>query len=328
MPSACAASPIDRHFARHVLFVLCCGAAARAEPAPVLELGAPGCEAFDLQEVERILRIELASEAVVARVALRCDAASVEVDVRDAGSGKRLTRRLPSPSPDEPGAERVLAIAASQVVRALEWLPEAEPEGKAPPAPVPTAPTPARSEPAPAPHSTTPEPVRPAHSAGVVAGVRVRDIEPRFVTARLGLYGGLPISRDLSLLIVSALEGGSTERRAGSVSYRSASGGVGLAYRAWRGPRAAIDWGLSLSGGYLRLAGEATPGFEGFAVEGYAAELGVSVRPTLSLPPLELGLGIEVGGTLPSVDALVEGDERVSLRGPWGGASAALALAF
>ncbi|MCA9650015.1 MAG: hypothetical protein KC501_08910, partial [Myxococcales bacterium] len=100
---------------------------ARAEPSsPRVVVEADRCIGLRSDEVGRLLDIELATVTTELRsgppleVLLRCEQERMTIEVVDPLTRKRLSRDIPVPLP-EPGRERVVALAISQLF-AASWL--------------------------------------------------------------------------------------------------------------------------------------------------------------------------------------------------------------
>ncbi len=297
---------------------------ARADSPLLFE--AERCDALDMVELERLLQLELEGELgdERVRVRLKCVPSGVQVDA-DKADGRALHRMLALPASEEPGRERLIAIATAQVVRALAWLP----------APVAAAPAAAPADPHTPPSRQSPrKPPLPRARHGeqgsiaVNAGARVRDVDPRFLTWTAGLRGRMHVAGPWSLLLGSAFEGGGTERSAGFVRHRSARGELGVSHRLWESSHAAVDARWLASFGYFRLSGQPRAGYEGFDVDGLELESSLGVQPMLRASVLEFALYVDAGASLPNADALVEDDQRVTTRGVWLALGAALGVAF
>src|SRR5688572_22292101 len=110
-----------------VAFLAACTAAAAADPARADPDETPGCADLDVAEFERLLRIELAvvagrvERARAPIVRITCEAGTLRVLARDATAKRTLTQSLTIPKTREPGRERALALAASQLLLS-SWL--------------------------------------------------------------------------------------------------------------------------------------------------------------------------------------------------------------
>jgi hypothetical protein len=129
---------------------LAMAAPAAAEPLTRVVVQAEGCEGLAQAEVARLLDLELAMVTTEIRsgppleVGLRCAGERLTITVLDPLTRKRLERDVPAPAP-EPGRERVVALAVSQLF-AASWLellsatppPPPPPDEPAPPSRAPT----------------------------------------------------------------------------------------------------------------------------------------------------------------------------------------------
>ena len=99
--------------------------APEAAPSRVV-VQAEGCEGLAPEEVGRVLDLELSMVTTEIRsgppleVGLACAGERLTITVLDPLTRKRLERDVPAPAP-EPGRERVVALAVSQLF-AASWL--------------------------------------------------------------------------------------------------------------------------------------------------------------------------------------------------------------
>jgi hypothetical protein len=331
-------------------------ATGRAFAQPPVELATKGCEGLDEAELLRLLAIELsavqpADSAIQApTVDVLCHGGWVRLTLFDRDSGGYLDRVIPAPGADDPGRERLVALAASQLV--LAWLPRDTPV---------TAASPSEAG-RPAPHrSMTTRPVQPTGqersqpslpAAQPVAaqqvdravddeasfegdlvlalrgGGRLGDlIDGTLPMATAGLAAGYGLSARWLSLVVVELATGSTARSAGVVDADTAQAGVGVAMIALQRRALRLEVDVVLSVRYVQLAGELGPDFEAvdaageFERDGVGFEGALSFGPMLGLGGAQVGVklrgGVTAGGPLGRVSA----DRPVGRAGPFVGLS-------
>src|SRR5690606_27993696 len=217
-----------------------------ARPGPRVTVRADDCQGLSQAEVGRLLDIELAMVTTEIRsgppleVGLRCEGERLTIEVVDPLTRKRLARDVPAPAP-EPGRERVVALAISQLFAAswLELLSASEPP---PPPPDDHAPPPdeaaveaARRV---AERSTEreaePGPPRRALELMVGVGARGRALERdgRLAAARTELLlRGWPVPR-VGWVAHAGWDGGQSSRRQGQVRGQAFTVGGGVAWAA------------------------------------------------------------------------------------------------
>ena len=122
------------------LILLAGTVALPAHAGRALRVTLADCPGWAADEVERLLRLELAtvgggeSDVGAADVEITCDDAGASLKASDSQTHRLLTRRLEL-SPATEDSARTLAISAAQLVRALGWL--GEPASATPRAPAP-----------------------------------------------------------------------------------------------------------------------------------------------------------------------------------------------
>lgn len=312
---------MTRPLSSGILACLCVLASvAHGDELPGVSLSVDPCVDADSEQVERLFRVELGtsmSDAAAAggtagtKVELACDKALISIRVEDAVTGKSLERRI-SPGP-RTGRERLLALAAMELLVA-SWV-ELE---------------------------ATPEPVAPA--ADSVVGKRERQSARKLVRSRLpqsrwsttvivvggsswtgGLRygGGLRVTRDhTSGLGWSADMVAETARETaslGEVTTRSVSGALSAHASRRDGPvalRAAA--GARLFAVSMRGEPDEPDAVLGRELTGFAggpmARLVAQIVPTGGLT---FALSLEAGVHLLEVRGTVDGHKEESLEGAW-----------
>ncbi|MFO0637460.1 MAG: hypothetical protein U0168_31940 [Nannocystaceae bacterium] len=229
----------------------------RADTGPI-EVAAIDCPGLDAREVGRLLAIDLAAVTHEARrgpplgIEIRCRAPTLVIAIADPITRKRLERQVPLPR-NEPGRERVVALAISQLF-AASWLELLLPPAPGPP-PLPPTPTPsAAAVEAAGSYVRRRVDARP-RALGLVlgAGVHGRALE----RAPLPAFGGELDVRgwfgDAAVLGRIGFEGGVARREAGRVRAWQFALGLGTAGRVRVAPRWALGGTIVLAGALARL---------------------------------------------------------------------------
>jgi hypothetical protein len=299
-----------------------------AEPAPRsaprLRLAPGDCGGLDVSETERLLRTELAivaarAERVRAPVVLvTCAENQVTIRVRDTRSRRTIEDTMPAPPEGQPGRERVIALAASQLFLS-SWLDVVLAEERRPRA------APPRAAPRPAPRRR-PAPERRAAAlrpeVALLAGARVRRVHDALPAAAARLELGLG-SRRLGVSVHAAGERTRAAQRGdASVRYDLLGGGAGVELRQ---PGAVLHWsaGVRLTGYWLRAAADSRDrDLRATSASGSAFEATLGGGPALPLTRAwGLGLDVQAGVLLPEVVAGVDGGSHVALHGAFAGLS-------
>jgi hypothetical protein len=286
------------------------------------------CGDLDGAEVRRLLDLELVAldgAGVAERsptVTVTCAEGRVAFSVRDPRGRELLQRVLPAPDPDQPGRERVVALAASQMLTALEWLPE-EAEPDAPPAASPPEQPPRRvsaaRRTAPAPASGAPSPLR----LGGFAAVRARHLHEPFPVLRFGAAGQWHLSPDWHVAAYVAGEGGERSVAGGSVRARAVFAGIGVGHTLHLAGAWSLVSAVRVFAGYGELRGvEPRAGFESARARGALADVELAWGPQLQLGPGFFEVRGEGGSLFPNqASGLVEGESAAGYGGVWLGAS-------
>jgi hypothetical protein len=305
-------------------------AASSGQP---LHVTAPTCPAIEAAEVQRLVVLELVAvtqeirEGPPLRVELACAQSQLTIAVTDPLTSKTLQRSIPAP-PDEPGQERVVALAIAQLF-AASWLELLLPEGEREPDDPPPVVTPAPATPKAAvqaatafAEATTTPPLSPRAELAAGVGVRGRSIEALpFAALHVDLEVRGWLSPSVGLIGRLGVDYGNANRDAGQVRGLAVLAGGGLGWR-WR-PRESIGMGGSatLSGGWARVAGR--PGRDdvsGATNQGGTGEVAVAIGPRVFARRFRLDVDAEAGGMLRTPEGLVEGAPSVTMGGLWVGA--------
>lgn len=303
--------------AASVLFVAFDGLAQ--EPAAahgisiVLDEGA--CTAFSGVEIRRLVLLELGIDARAApspEIRIGCGNAEISIELFDRVHGRRLSRAIPAPSPDDPGRDRILALAASQLVAALDWI-------------VSPAPIPEEDEvvAAPVPRSVAadPQPVRSRlRTFQLLSGVRARDVREPFLAWNVGVAGGIGIGSRLLLRARLAFERARASREAGDIDAHAVSCGLGAAIRFGAIGPFEMRAGAWAHATRVVLKGRPEEGFVGAKATGTFPELELGMGPVIRVSFLEVGLEVQAGSGLFGGKARVEGGTPVRYADPWFGA--------
>ncbi len=306
---------------------------ATADPSSAPEITISRCPFVSAAEVERILRIELSDigkrkeEPVDAPAAVRftCTATGITIETTSRKTGSVRTRRIGRQQNPTEGTERLMAIAAAELILSgRDAIPDAE-ETTA------EETTESTSSPPEAPDKIAKPP------RGKVAHRRTTDTGRRRFRAALDIAalwrfyfpgsshlfgGGLGVFAALPAHLYLALDagaaGGRSRRTGGDVSLLSADGALCL---GWTGGLGSSPFELSLGAGYeggwgkLRGRPNRTPVEGGDVSGGFGGpmlQLLVATRGKLGL-----GLRVEGGYAFFGNTGHAAGDESVELKGPW-----------
>lgn len=329
---------------------LLAAAPASEAPASRVVVRAEGCEGLSSQEVGRVLDLELSMVTTEIRtgppleVNLRCAGERLTITVLDPLTRKRLERDVPAPAP-EPGRERVVALAVSQLFAAswLELLSAAPPPPPPPddPAP-PSEPTALEAARRVAEASTEasarrePTPRRPLELL-VGAGARGRALESdgRMAAARTEVLlrgwawpsrrpssGASPSNATNTGVGWAALMGwdfGQSTRRLGQVRGHALTAGGGLAWSVRPGT-VGLGGHVLVAAGWARVRGlPREPGVPSGANAGFTAEASAGLGPRVRYGRLRFDLDAELGAMLESPTGLVADGPSMTMGGLWAG---------
>ncbi|AKV03807.1 hypothetical protein AKJ09_10470 [Labilithrix luteola] len=289
---------------------------------------AEGCSGLRLEEVERVLRLELAAAASTwstdpIGVELQCEDEHVRVAATDPLTKKRLTREVDL-SAARTDRERTLALVVSQLFL-TSWsellLPPPEPVvAQAMGAHVDTSAGDGAKE------SARTALAVPSFAIGldVVGGPRVRALSD---SALVGGSGAIrptlvfAFAKRLRWFVEVGFEGGGTQRASGDVNYTLPSASAGLAYRLPLSSAIALEVGAFGGAGVLDITGSARGGGIGQSASGVVAEVGGRIGPIVRVLGARVGLELAAGAMLPRAVGRVESGEDVVLSGAWLGAN-------
>jgi len=311
---------------------------AHAAPPERVVVGAQGCEGLAPGEVGRLLDLELAMVTTEIRsgpplrVELHCGGERMTIEVVDPLTRKRLARDIPAPDP-EPGRERVVALAISELF-AASWLellttpvpPPPPPDDPTPP-PDPTAVEAARRmserriehppEPEPA-----PAPSRRALELLVGAGARGRALldDGRLGGGHTELRLRSWLSPGLGVVAVVGWDLAQRSRRHGLVRGQVVTAGGGLAWGVWPS-RVGVGGHVSAAGGWARVRGlpHEPGGVDEGANAGLTGEVSLGLGPRVHYGRLRLDIDAEAGAMLRAPMGVVVGEPPMSMGGLWAG---------
>lgn len=292
-----------------------------------IEIATVQCPGLDADEVARLLALEL--DDVVPqlranpplRIELTCTPPILGLAIVDPITDKRMARDVPLPL-DEPGRERVVALAVAQLFSA-SWLelllPTPAPAAKvsSEPRPPPAAIVAARA-------NATARVRRPERSVALLVGavVRGRALERGPLVAGGGEIDLRPWFGAAALVVRVAFEGTAVHREFGTVRAWMVGAGLGVAGRLRVSPRWQLGVTAVISGALGRLRGVASaPDVPTGAVTAATGQLALGMGPRVALRGALVELDAEIGGTLRPPEGLVSGGAPVSLGGLWAGAA-------
>lgn len=285
-----------------------------------------GCGTIDRDEVERLVRLELASVLDEAKTTfpparVTCDGARMKIVIDDPVTAKHLERELPAPTGK--GRERTFALAISQLYL-TSWM---ELAMRPPPEPVGPPKQAPGSKAARVIATKNVEPL-PTWSGDAMLGVALRarggnGFDDLTAVFRASAY----LPNGLGAFVLASHESMRIERDRGNVDATLNSIGVGAAYRS-RGTLAFdVRFGLHLV--FARLDGRpATDQTVASGASGTALDLALAAGPTLLAGPFRIGVEAQLGYLVPGVTADVRGEDSVHLHGVWYGGSVHVGLGF
>jgi hypothetical protein len=300
---------------------------ARDEDAVVVRV--TGCPDLDAAELARLLDLELSSVTTEIRsgppleVTLGCTGTELSIEIADPLTQKQLRRQLPVPAED-PGRERLLALAISELFSAswLELLTPPPPEQT--PAPTPP-PQPVRPEAIAAATEVAQTRTRPPRGLGLLvgAGVRGRALttpEP-YGASRVDVLVRGWLTQSVGLAGSLGWDFGQSQREFGRIRGHAVTAAGGLAWR-WRARPVVGIGGQVLAGlAWARLQGEANaPGVPTGSTAGVTGELSAGVGPRVTFRRLRVDFDGEAGWMLRTPTGRVATETPFRLGGLWVGA--------
>ena len=298
--------------------VLTLGSAALpAHASRALRVSMGGCHAWSPVEVERLTRLELTtlgggeSDEGNADVQITCDDTGATLKASDAAARRSLSRRIRLAMDAEDG-ERVLAISAAQLVRALDWLPPMSA------AAIPVEPPVVLSTPTSPP--ALPPPRRPALELQLGAGPRARDARLPFMTYSAAVGSAVTVGSVIALGGALHYERGDAERALGEVRAELVGAAVRAALERWRGKHWSCLLRAELGVSRLSLRGQdSVIATRTGRASGFGAEAQLAIGPLLRSGRMGVGLLAQGGGSYFGGQGLVSDEQAVSLDGAWAG---------
>lgn len=297
-------------------------AAGSAAASPTVD--ASGCPGLNGAEVSRLLELEVSTMAKDSgpvpafTLELACAGGSMRMALFDPTTSKKLERTIPAPAPGEPGRERVVALAASQLLVA-SWLELLLPEqGKTEPAP-PRQPSSTAKRVA----SRSLQPIRPPQGQfelGAVGGLAWRDLRQPMMLAVGRVAGSYWLSPGFGLRMEAGFEDGTADRSTGSVKVRVSSAGLGLGLRFAMGSTVDLEGSALGSVSYATAEGRpSSDAYRGKSASSITGDFSLRAGPVVKLGPARLGASACVGAMMLSPKADVAGDHPVRLGGGYFG---------
>lgn len=309
--------------------------------AEAVVLAVTGCDGLSAKELARLLDLELAGVTSQIRsgpplsVALTCAGEAMTIEIRDPLTDKSLRREVATP-PDEPGRERLLALAISELFTA-SWLelvaapPEPE-RAEAVDKVTPVAPA-------------EPPPQRAVAAATDVARARTRPPPPGLdlmvgagVRGRALLHAPLPASRvdilargwlteSVGLAGSVGWDFGQSQRQLGRIRGHAFTAAGGLAWRVRARPVIGIGGHVLAGMSWAQIRGEAdAPGVPDGTSAGLTADLSAGVGPRVTYGRLRVDFDGELGFMLRTPTGQVSGETPFRLGGLWVGAAVRIGL--
>jgi hypothetical protein len=318
------------------LWLGCCGvtlavaahtrAAEAAESNVKLQLR--GCAALSESALREHLELELATLELTdanVQLLLSCDQSSVAIELRRASGARYPVQvRVELRDTAKPARERLVALAASELIAQAERAQVNQPPASAAAAVRQTPASPSVDR-----DTTTPAARRRPPIELFVAGNAALDGAPNTALwgGSLGTRWGL--SRTWSVLFDTRFERGQQSLRLalGEVRWTLLSGFVGAGANVEVGPLR-LSAGLGIRAGWLALAATTAPPNEGRSFTAPWAGVAVPLRLAMDLGGIVLPfVGAEAGYVLAPVRGKVDdGSVLVEQRGPWLAGSVGVAV--
>jgi hypothetical protein len=311
------------------LLALCWSIQAVAATSQV-ELGMGNCGELSESGLVEHLELELSTlglSQVYARLQLRCEGTQVSVELRRA-SGERYPVQVQVELRDTARAarERLVALAASELIAQAERAPVTEDASRARPR--------AEPQPTPAVDAASHDAPKRARAARTpielfIAGNAAYSGEPR-----AALWGGtlgtrFGLGRPWSVLLDTRLERGQNSLPLAEVRSTLLSGFVGAGASGGAGPLR-LSAGIGVRAGWLALAATATPPNEGRSLTAPWAGVAAPLRLAFDVDGIAMPfVGAELGYVaLPVRGMLDDGSVLLAQRGVWLSGSVGIALAL
>ena len=309
--------------------------------AKTVELSVTGCGDLSAKELARLLDLELEGVTSQIRsgpplsVALTCTGDAMTIEIRDPLTDKTLRREVAAP-PDEPGRERLLALAISELFTA-SWLelvaPPPEPERAEaieilqPPARTQTPPREAVEAATEVARART----RPPNGIDLMVGAGVRgrallDDAP-LPSSRVDMLVRGWLSESVGLAGSVGWDFGQSQRQFGRIRGHAVTAAGGLAWRVRVRPVIGIGGHVLAGMSWAQIRGEADdPNVPDGTSSGLTADLGAGVGPRVSYGRLRVDFDGELGWMLRTPTGQVTGETPFRLGGLWVGAVVRIGL--
>lgn len=296
---------IAKSIAGAVILLFLCGQAPAAQR---FELIVRGCGDLKHQELTRLLTIETA-DIIKKQPGVRglkflveCRPNQMRIVIHNPETNRQVERFIPLVRPDQSGGERIVALAASQLL-VNEWLelfstaPPKGPEAYALPVVI--------------------EKSR-SLSASAHLALSMRDLSTPFLLYGARLRFGLALEENLILFADLSFDAGRAERNIGGVDALMAGLGMGVSWAFIKSGPFVLGATLVFSGRYLRLSGSPD---QATAIssdsDGMVGEAVLTIGPGLRFKSVRIGLDLGGGFTFPGVKGKVVEEDDVTLSGPW-----------
>jgi hypothetical protein len=310
--------------------VLWGGQARASESQVTLELRA--CAALSESTLREHLELELATlglAQVQARLLLVCEPNAVAIELfRQSGESYPVQVRVALGDTAKAARERLVALAATELVAQAERARQNEPKGRAQPQ-LPSEPS-SQAELRSADRArAAPPPRRRPRVELFVAGNAALDGAPR-----TALWGGTlgtswGVTPTWSVLLDTRFERGEGSMRLADVRWTLLSGFAGAGLSVSAGPTL-LSAGFGVRAGWLALAASSRSPYEGLSFTAPWAGVAVPVRVAFDVGGfVSPFVGAELGYVLAPVHGKVsDGSMLVEQRGPWLAGSVGVAVAL
>ncbi|MDJ0765447.1 MAG: hypothetical protein QNJ97_20875 [Myxococcota bacterium] len=270
------------------------------------------CEGLDEREVSRLLSIELDMAKKQwplpqLSIELSCTVDHLRIIADDPLTRKRLTRSIPLPYLAQPGAEREIALASSQLFVA-SWLEllipkqDAQLDREADPAVVKEA------------KRSASQAIGRKTGYGQIAllgSARFRPIESFYPYLYIAVQGAGWTSERFGVFGYVTMETSTRNQEIGQVKAFAGLVGVGVVWRQLAFKHFSLDSSLVGAAGYAYLKGEPKDqAVKTDGVGGVTGEITLSVTPLLWFDRVGVGLSIQAGFMTENPIGSVRGDHR------------------
>ncbi|MCP4679885.1 MAG: hypothetical protein GY854_31205 [Deltaproteobacteria bacterium] len=302
-----------------VLFVtVLCLLVSRRSPAQEIQASQEGCPDLNLEEITRLMAIELADLAKATgnttdfTIRIICEDQSLRIVADDSAESKHLERSI---APLETNLkERVIALSASQLVT-VSWLEKPAPKEAV------------VEEPA-SPQPQVREDELVEHlELSLAGGFKLRS-DFAFPVGVAGLRGDVWFEPYIGLLALASFDGGTVNRDIGNAPVLCALTGLGLSWRFIRTRHFGLEATTIALAGYGYIEGNPRAGARGRSSAGITGEFVLALTPTLLLGNVFIALDLQGGYTIKNPIGRVDGDEQITAGGFWTGANLRVGLAM